>query len=66
MIDSKTADKIEFWQGQHAEAGRMLISWLMYSPATVDYYSADDHAYIVAWQMRQAFCYRQVVRHRGF
>lgn len=62
-MDQGTGDKVVFWQGMHREAGRMLNVMLM---PDFNYYSADDHAYIVAWQRRQALCYRQVVRHRGF
>lgn len=55
-------DKVTYWQGMHFEAGQMLC----HMHAIPDYFSAADYAYIKAWQERQAYCYRQVTRWRGF
>jgi hypothetical protein len=65
-MDQKTQDKIVYWQVMQAEAAQKLTFWLMYSPDRIAYYSANDCAYIKAWQERHAFCYRQIVRHRGY
>lgn len=63
-MDQSMADKIVYWQNMHREADQILRH--MKEPQTIAYYSADDHAYIVAWQLQQAFAYRQICRHRGF
>jgi hypothetical protein len=68
-MDQNTADKIEYWQKQHREAGLMLCWWFKTCGETghwYDYYSGDDWSYVKAWQERQAYCYRHIVRHRGF
>lgn len=62
-------DAIEFWQNQHREAGLMLCGTfksLGEQGHWLDYYSGSDFAYVKAWQERQAYCYRQILRHRRF
>lgn len=61
MMDQATCDKIGFWQHMHREAGDML----RHVRELLEYYSSEDYAYVKCWQERHAYCYRQIVRHRG-
>lgn len=68
-MSEDVADKIVFWQDAHREAGQVLCGRMKVwgeSGHWLDYYSGQDWAYVKAWQERQAYCYRQIVRHRGF
>ena len=66
-MDNSTVAKVAYWQDQHREAGRML-NWEFRTMdgSWFDYYDGDDWSYVSAWQKRQAYCYRQIQRHRGF